>query len=234
MMFLQMLKAKLTGQDQEMYRLQSESSWNWITTNSGVTPQSHPKVLDLCCGNGAFGGRLRAMGFDVTYADLRNWLSPEFANQPFTPIDLNSEELSKLGKFDFVIFSNALEHIGNPAKLISELHQVLNENGMVYLAWTNWLSLYGGHEFAPLHYLGYRFANALFPLTAFGRKRHHTLGKDLNKTYIGTVLKQIRSNKEIEIAAMAPRFFKNLKFVVQIPILREFVCWNLAMIIRKK
>jgi SAM-dependent methyltransferase len=58
------------------------------------------------------------------------------------------------GSFDISHSSNVLEHVVSPKILFDELIRVVRPGGVVFLAFTNWFSPFGGHEMSAWHSLG--------------------------------------------------------------------------------
>jgi 2-polyprenyl-3-methyl-5-hydroxy-6-metoxy-1,4-benzoquinol methylase len=139
--------------DPDFYQLQARDAIRWLE-RSGVVFGPKTTVLDLGCGHGIFGGELLKRGCPVTYADYGNNLLPEFAGSPFKQIDIDREDLAILGTYDLVICSNVYEHLAQPDKFLKHVAGILKPGGRLYLSWTNWLSIWGGHEFSPFHYFG--------------------------------------------------------------------------------
>ena len=55
---------------------------------------------------------------------------------------------------DVCFSSNVVEHVPAPWRFADELVRVTRPGGLVVVAYTNWLSPWGGHETSPWHYLG--------------------------------------------------------------------------------
>lgn len=218
--------------DPTFYAYQAEDAVKWIERN-GVSLTSQIRVLDLGCGHGIFGAQLTKRGCQVTFADESNGLLPEIANAPFHRINLDRDDITNLGEYELVICSNVLEHLAQPNAFLATVHRLLAPNGRLYLSWTNWLSPWGGHEFSPFHYLGARRGHLIWEKLT-GRKRIHTPFKDLFPTYIGATLKQIKHSPTLTLLRAAPRYYNELPFILGIPLLREFLTWNCAMLIGKK
>jgi SAM-dependent methyltransferase len=214
------------------YLLQARDAIRWLE-KSGVVLDKTVRVLDLGCGHGVFGGELVKQGCQVTFADEENYLLPELAGSPFLQINIDKDDLPKLGQYDLVICSNVLEHLGKPAGFIQSAPKILTPKGKLYLSWTNWLSAWGGHEFSPYHYLGPKRGHLLYDRIT-GRPRKHTPFVNLYPTYIGQILRLIRKNPDLRIAAMAPRYYTEFAFLMHIPIAREFLAWNCALLIGRK
>lgn len=217
--------------DPEFYRLQAVDAIRWMR-QQGVTFGSGVRVLDLGCGHGVFGGELRKAGCEVTFADAASYLLPEHAQCPFIQVDLDAEEWPEMGQYDVVICSNVLEHLSRPEGFLRRADGLLAPGGRFYLSWTNWLSPWGGHEFSPWHYLGPRLGPWIFDL--YGKSRLHVPGKNLFYTSIGSVLKVMRTMTGLRVLRRAPRYYTELSFLMWIPLVREFVAWNAALLLGKK
>lgn len=215
--------------DPDFYAMQARDAIAWIE-RGGVALGPAIEVLDLGAGHGIFGAELLRRGCQVVFADEINALQPELRRHPFRQINLDRDEPSTLGRFDLVICSNVLEHLARPGAFIGSMDQLLKPRGHFYLSWTNWLSPWGGHEFSPFHYLGARFGHRIYDKIT-GRTRLHTPFVNLFPTYIGSVLRTIRSRPALRVVQVAPRYYPELKFLLRIPILREFATWNCALLI---
>jgi SAM-dependent methyltransferase len=220
------------GDDPTFYLLQAQDAVNWIE-RSGVSLGPKTRALDLGCGHGIFGAALMKKGCQVTFADEGKGLLPEIASAPFHLINLDHDEIAALGEYDLVICSNVLEHLAKPQQFLDSVHRILSPEGKLYLSWTNWLSPWGGHEFSPFHYLGARRGHLVYD-KLFKRKRKHTPFENLFPTYIGTILGLIRRTPGLTTLRAAPRYYTELAFLVHIPVLREFLTWNCALLIGRK
>jgi 2-polyprenyl-3-methyl-5-hydroxy-6-metoxy-1,4-benzoquinol methylase len=218
--------------DPTFYTFQAQDAINWIR-RGGVTIGSGTKALDLGCGHGIFGAELRRQGCQVTFADQWKELPPEIADSPFKQINLDQDELAGLGEYDLVICSNVLEHLARPDRLLNSAQTILKSGGFFYLSWTNWLSPWGGHEFSPFHYLGPTRGHKIWDRIS-KRKRMHTPYENLFPTYIGSVLKKIRGNPQLRVRKIAPRYYTELSFLIHIPVVREFLAWNCALLLERK
>ena len=202
------------------FELQANDAIKWLE-RGGVNFSEDRTMLDLGCGYGYFGRACAARGMEVTYGDLEDLREESLKDQPFRQVDLNTTDLTSLGQYDLVTCSNVLEHLKNPDHLLQHLDQLLKPGGVFYLSWTNWLSPWGGHEFSPWHYLGKRTG----PI--------HTVGQNLFKTYIGTVLKSLRTHEALAVQRLAPRYYNEFAFLMHLPLVREFLAWNCAVLIQK-
>lgn len=218
--------------DPTFYLFQAQDAIEWIE-RSGTHIGQGLSALDLGCGHGIFGAELMRRGCRVTFADEEQGLLPELAGAPFHKINLDRDPLSGLGTYDLVICSNVLEHLAKPGEFLDSVHRILTPQGQLYLSWTNWLSPWGGHEFSPFHYLGTRRGHLIYDRLA-KRPRKHTPYQNLYPTYIGEILGKIRRSPTLRLVRAAPRYYTEFGFLVHLPILREFVTWNCALLLGRK
>jgi 2-polyprenyl-3-methyl-5-hydroxy-6-metoxy-1,4-benzoquinol methylase len=218
--------------DSQFYEFQAQDAIDWIE-KSGVPLGSGVRVLDLGCGHGIFGAQLARRGCQPVFADAVDMLRPDLKNSPFKQIDIDRDGLGSLGEYNLVVCSNVFEHLSKPDQFLATIHKTLTPQGKLYLSWTNWLSPWGGHEFSPFHYLGTRRGYKLYD-KIIGKRRNHTPYENLFPTYIGHVLKQIRQSPTLKIIRAAPRYYTEAGFLLAIPLAREFLTWNCALLIGRK
>lgn len=216
----------------DFFLVQALDAIKWIQ-KSGVVLNANTTVLDLGCGFGHFGGELAKLGCQVTLADDDSFVLPEYNRLPFKKINVDHEAISRLGAYDLVICSNVLEHLSRPDHLLESIPSLLKPGGKFYLSWTNWYSVWGGHEFSPFHYLGPKLGYKIYTKW-LGKPSQHIPFQNLFPTHIGSTLRLIRSNPHLRINKLAPRYYSELAFLMYLPILREFLAWNCAMMIEKR
>lgn len=94
------------------------------------------KLLDIPCGQGALGERLRAQGFDIYCGDIDpEWYRIEGGH--FHRVDLNSNLPYKDHSFDCVTCVEGIEHLENPHLLIREIGRILEIGGRVVITTPN-------------------------------------------------------------------------------------------------
>jgi SAM-dependent methyltransferase len=220
------------GDDAEFYRLQARDAIEWLQKQS-VPLSSSTSALDLGCGHGVFGEELLHKGCSVTFSDEQNFLIESLRQNSFKQFNIDSEDFSSLGEFDLVICSNVYEHLSKPDRFLATLHRCLKPGGHFYLSWTNWLSPWGGHEFSPFHYFGPRYGPLLADRIT-GKARKHTPYQNLFPTSIGHALRVLRKNRKLQLSAIAPRYYPEFSFITRIPIAREFLTWNCALLLSRQ
>jgi SAM-dependent methyltransferase len=219
------------GTDISFSLIQAKDAACWLERFS-VKLNRATKVLDLGCGNGVFGAELSKKGCIVTFADEANYLLPEIANPAFRRINVDKEDVSVLGRFDLVICSNVFEHLSKPDRLIGRIDRLLTTHGKFYLSWTNWLSPWGGHEFSPFHYLGPHYGQLVYDKLV-RRPRVNTPFENIFPTGVGSTLRMIRQNPNLRVLRVVPRYYTELSLITRIPVLREFLTWNCAILIER-
>ncbi|MFI6581341.1 class I SAM-dependent methyltransferase [Embleya sp. NPDC050493] len=137
------------------------------------------------------------------------------------------------GVADVCFSSNVLEHVADPQTFLSELVRVTRPGGLIYVAFTNWYSPWGGHEWAPWHYLGAERARARYTRRT-GRAAKHTLGENLFAVHIGPTLRHVRARPDVVVVSARSRYWPVLPgAVTRVPGLREVLTWNLLLILRR-
>ncbi|GGR61151.1 class I SAM-dependent methyltransferase [Streptomyces roseolus] len=137
------------------------------------------------------------------------------------------------GAADVCFSSNVLEHVRDPGTFLSELVRVTRPDGLIYVSFTNWLSPWGGHEWAPWHYLGAERARARYERRT-GRAAKHRLGENLFAVGVGPTLRHVRGRDDVEILSARSRYWPVLPgAVTRIPVVREFATWNLLLLLRR-
>ena len=140
------------------------------------------------------------------------------------------------GAADITFSSNVLEHVPDPERMIAEMIRVTRKDGLIYLAFTNWYSPWGGHEMSPWHYLGAGLAERRYA-RRYGREPKHKVGASLFRVHIGSVLRTLRvlrARGDIEIIDARPRYYPPwCRPLVRVPGLREVVTWNLMLVMRR-
>lgn len=88
---------------------------------------SHPHVIDVCCGQGGWTNRLTAMGYKVVAVDLdtSQFSSAIKADMHELPFDDNS--------FDVVFCTGSFEHAFAPFIVLSEFCRVLVDGGVILI-----------------------------------------------------------------------------------------------------
>jgi SAM-dependent methyltransferase len=137
------------------------------------------------------------------------------------------------GAADICFSSNVLEHVRDPLAMLDEMIRVTRPGGVVYLAFTNWYSPWGGHEMSPWHYLGARYAGQRYARRT-AREPKHRVGTTLFPVHVGQMLRAVRSRPGVTVLAALPRYYPPwCRGLVQIPGLREFATWNLLLVMRR-
>ncbi|ADG87531.1 SAM-dependent methyltransferase [Thermobispora bispora] len=140
----------------------------------------------------------------------------------------------RTGSVDVCFSSNVLEHVPDPWRMAEEMVRVTKPGGIIYLSFTNWLSPWGGHETSPWHYLGGRFAARRYE-RRYGRPPKNLYGTTLFPVSVSKALAWARRRPDVELIDARPRYHPRwATAVVHLPGVREFVTWNLLLVLRRR
>lgn len=190
-------------------------------------------VVDVGGGPGFFAHEFRRHGarcvcVDVDAGELAGQGAPS-GGILGSALDLPLADAS----VDVCFSSNVLEHVPDPWRMAAEMVRVTRPGGVIFLAYTNWLSPWGGHETSPWHYLGGERAVLKY------REKH---GKDPKNRYnsslfpvsVAAGLRWARTQPDVELVTALPRYLPWWwRPILRIPVLREFATWNLVLVLRK-
>jgi SAM-dependent methyltransferase len=99
------------------------------------------KVLDLGCGEGDYGKRLKDLGFDVIAGDI-DLARFKYKNEiEFKLCDITKELPFSANYFDYVLLMEVVEHLRNPYLIIPEINRIIKNSGALILSTPNILNL---------------------------------------------------------------------------------------------
>jgi SAM-dependent methyltransferase len=129
--------------------------------------------------------------------------------------------------------SNVIEHVPYPWCLAEEMLRVTRPGGIAFVSYTVWFGPWGGHETAPWHYLGGRWARRRYQ-----RKRGHEpknkFGDSLFAVTVADGLRWARTQDAGTVVDVLPRYHPRwARWLLRVPALREVAAWNLVLVLRK-
>jgi SAM-dependent methyltransferase len=195
-------------------------------------PVQGVRVLDVGGGPGYFadaferaGASYVAVDVDVAY-DLAGQAAAIRASGTALPL--------RDASVDIAYSSNVVEHVADPLRLIREMARVTVPGGLVFVSFTVWWSPWGGHETAPWHYLGGRYARRRYRRHR-GHEPKNRYGESLFAYGVGDAVRWSRSLDELRVDAVLPRYHPWwAAWVVRVPGLREVVTWNVVLVLRRR
>jgi len=135
---------------------------------------------------------------------------------------------------DLCYSSNVLEHVPDPERMAGEMVRVTRPGGVVFCAFTVWLSPWGGHETSPWHYLGGRFAARRYQ-RRHGRPPKNRYGQSLFALSAGRMIRWARSTGSADLVDCYPRYHPHwLHWTARVPGLREIGTANLVLVLRRR
>ncbi|WP_157250366.1 class I SAM-dependent methyltransferase [Nonomuraea typhae] len=186
-------------------------------------------VLDVGGGPGYFAREFRRRGARCVCVDVN---AGELAGGGLlgSALDLPFRD----GSVDVCFSSNVLEHVPDPWRMAGEMVRVTRPGGLVFLAYTNWLSPWGGHETSPWHYLGGERAARKYQ-EKHGKPPKNRYQESLYPVSIAAGLRWARRTGEAELVDALPRYLPGwYRPMLKVPIIREFATWNLVLVLRKR
>ncbi|WP_227463538.1 class I SAM-dependent methyltransferase [Nocardioides lijunqiniae] len=134
---------------------------------------------------------------------------------------------------DVCYSSNVLEHVSDPWLMAEEMVRVTRPGGLVYLSYTVWFGPWGGHETAPWHFLGGQRARRRYR-RVHGHEPKNRFGESLFAVTTGAGLRWAARQQGAEVVAARPRYNPGWSWwLLRVPVVRELVTWNLALVLRK-
>lgn len=138
----------------------------------------------------------------------------------------------RTGSFDICYSSNVLEHVPDPWRMADEMVRVTRPGGTVFLSYTLWYGPWGGHETSPWHYLGGRRAADRYARRN-GRRPKNDFAVSMFPVTASAGLRWARHAPGAALVAAVPRYLPWwAASVVRVPGVREFVTWNLLLVLR--
>ncbi|HYG37023.1 MAG TPA: class I SAM-dependent methyltransferase [Cytophagales bacterium] len=114
----------------------------FITDNLKRYAPNGKKILDVGCGNGNISIHLGKLGYEVLGIDISDKAiakASAYNDLPNVKFEVRSaEEIVASGvKYDGIICSEVLEHLNAPEKLLSVIHQILKDDGVLIVTVPN-------------------------------------------------------------------------------------------------
>ena len=188
-------------------------------------------VLDVGGGPGYFASAFRAAG--ARYVQVE----PDAVALRCPPgtVEGRGETLPvRTSAVDLCFSSNVLEHVSAPWAMAAEMVRVTRPGGTVFVAFTPWLSPWGGHETSPWHYLGGDRARRRYR-RRHGREPKNRFGVSLFRVSVAGALRWARACPDVDVVAAFPRYHPWwAAWVVAVPGLREVLCWNFVLVLRRR
>lgn len=222
------------AEQSEPERFYRELADDSVTQLARYTDLSGKVVLDLGGGPGHFTAAFRARGARCLLVEPDPDELRAGAELPAGAVQGDGMALPVADSgVDVCFSSNVLEHVVDPAAMLTEMIRVTRPGGVIYLAFTNWYSPWGGHEMAPWHYLGPRYAERRY-VRRTGKAPKNKPGTGLFPVHVGPTLRGLRARGDVVVLAAQPRYYPRWsRCVLRVPGLREVVTWNLLLILEK-
>lgn len=134
---------------------------------------------------------------------------------------------------DIVMSSNVMEHVPQPGLVAQEMLRVVRPGGVVFISYTAWYSLWGGHETSPWHFLGGARAARWYE-RRHGHPPKNRFGTSMYAAFVGQGLAWARRQTGARVLFAGPRYHPDwATWVVHVPGVREVATWNLLIVLRR-
>jgi len=209
------------------YRLLARDSVRMVGEHGSLAGRT---VLDVGAGPVQFAAAFAAAGARYVALDAD---PAELRTRP--AIAARGERLPLADRSVDVCFSsNVVEHVPAPWRFADELVRVTRSGGLVVLAYTNWLSPWGGHETSPWHYLGGYPAAERYG-RRYGHPPKNRYGAGLYPVSVAAGLRWATSRPDAELVDARPRYLPAYaRALLRLPALREIATWNLWLVLRRR
>ena len=95
------------------------------------------KLLDIGCGNGEFLRFANRFGWHVVGVDFDEKAASEARSYGLDVRTGGIDVIDSKEKFDFISLSHVIEHVYDPARLLSSCYELLNDGGVLWLETPN-------------------------------------------------------------------------------------------------
>ncbi len=233
------------------YRTLAEDTANQLAV---FTPLFNRTIVDVGGGPGYFSEAFEARGARVLLVEPEaRPVEVRPVDQPFASFEERHDYAVKQGRLhqqrtiagdgmrlpfadnsiDVAFSSNVLEHVPDPSAFFDEALRITKPNGTIYCSFTVWSSPWGGHETSPWHLFGGKYAARRYEKKN-GRPPGNLFGTSLFKVTVADALKLVRAREDVSLVWAFPRYYPDwAAWIIKVPILREFVTWNLLLVLRK-
>lgn len=199
-------------------------------------PLAGALMLDVGGGPGFFASAFEARG--ATYvaldADAGEMRLHGRTPGPRTVQGKGSELPFKDESYDVVYSSNVLEHVPDPWRMADEMVRVTRPGGTIVCSYTLWWGPWGGHETAPWHIFGGRYAARRYA-RRHGHRPKNDFGESLFPITAEAGVRWARSCRDADIVSILPRYLPSgLGWLAGVPVVREVACWNLVVVLRRR
>jgi SAM-dependent methyltransferase len=201
---------------------------------SRYSPLAGRTVLDVGGGPGYFADAFAAAGARYLSADsVVGELAGRFGPRPGTVVASGLALPFPDSSLDVCYSSNVLEHVPEPERMAAEMVRVTRPAGVVFCAFTVWLSPWGGHETSPWHYLGGWYAARRYE-RRYGHPPKNVYGRSLFPLSAGRMVRWARGAAGADLIDCFPRYHpRGLRWIARVPGLREVATANLVLVLRK-
>ena len=192
-------------------------------------------VLDVGGGPGYFADAFEQCG--ATYRTVDSdvgEMSMVSAPRPGSVIGSGVALPFAAASVDVCYSSNVLEHVADPWLMADEMVRVTKPGGLVFISYTTWYGPWGGHETAPWHFIGGRYAANRYA-RKHGKRPKNDFGSTLFPVTVAGGLRYAQRVRNADVIDLLPRYNPRWSYwLLRVPGLRELITWNLVIVLRRR
>jgi SAM-dependent methyltransferase len=194
--------------------------------------------IDVGSGLGGYSTFFRSIGVRIISLDLIN---PRTTTKQGFYVVGNGKDLPfQNASQDFIFCASVIEHVNDPARILSEFYRVLKPGAIAYISFPPYYSFRGGHRYSPFHYFGKQMAVKIKGRTSEPKwikmiYPSHTdeVGRetwDLNQMTIAK-FNTLLSHTNFKGFNISTRYFP--VSLIRWPIIGEILTWHAQYLLRK-
>jgi 2-polyprenyl-3-methyl-5-hydroxy-6-metoxy-1,4-benzoquinol methylase len=126
-------------------------------------------LLDVGCGNGEFGARMRSFGWTVSGVDPDSTAIAQARSKSLEVFTGSIEDVPTTSHYDVITLNHVIEHADDPVNLLSECRKRLSPKGRVIVTTPNLKSL--GHRWFKANWRGLEVPRHLVLFSEQGLRR---------------------------------------------------------------
>lgn len=229
---IRLFRAFLTEQTDPVgfYTLIAEDA---VTLLARHTSLEGKRVVDFGGGPGFYSEAFARHGALSVVVDADHTEITSHRRHPLSVQALAEASPVADGSMDIVFSSNLLEHVPDVAVVAHRMAAAARPGGLVVLSYTAWLGPWGGHETSPWHYLGGHRAARRYE-RKHGRPPKNVFGESMYAASVAEGMRWASGASGLELLEARPRYLPPWsRLLVRIPVLREFLTWNLWLVLRR-
>ena len=124
-------------EDKVIEEMKHSSAITYLSVLQKYVKGNQPNLLEIGCGNGHFLAAAKAAGFSVGGIEVNPAAvlkaNRRLGEQAVMEGELTDLKVSHMGKFDFCVLTDVIEHVRSPFGLLESIWYLLNPGGICFI-----------------------------------------------------------------------------------------------------